>query len=92
MNATSCINLYAQRSKGKDAQHPNEMDRMDFGELYAYTAVDIYPRSPGGATSRLDRQDGRKALELVMAYLGSCEVLQTDGGKEFGGEFSHGIL
>jgi len=26
-------------------------------------------------------------LEMVMAYFGCCEVLQTDGGKEFGGEF-----
>lgn len=65
-----------------------QMDTVDFGELYAYTAVDIYTREVQvvllpGLTSR----DGRKALELVMAYFGSCEVLQTDGGKEFGGEF-----
>jgi transposase InsO family protein len=65
-----------------------QMDTVDFGALYAYTAVDIYTREaqvvllPG-----LTGQDGRKALELVMAYFGSCEVLQTDGGKEFMGEF-----
>lgn len=39
----------------------------------------------------LTGQDGRKALELVMAYFGSCEVLQTDGGKEFMGEFEEKV-
>jgi len=68
------------------------MDTVDFGELYAYTAVDIYTREaqvvmlPG-----LTGQDGRKALESVMAYFGSCEVLQTDGGKEFLGEFEERV-
>ncbi len=80
-------------SHPEDAQHPKEMDTVDFGEFYAYTALDMYTREAQvvlfpGLTSR----DGRKALELVMAYFGSCDVLQTDGGKEFAGEFSHGIL
>ena len=61
---------------------------MEFRWLYAYTAVDIHTRQaqvmllPG-----LTSQDGRKALELARAYFGSCEVLQTDGGGEFRGEF-----
>jgi len=61
-----------------------QIDTVDFGELYAYSAVDIYPREaqvvllPG-----LTSKDGGMALELVMAYFGSCKVLQTDGGKEF---------
>jgi len=68
------------------------MDTVDFGGLYAYTAVDIFTREAQvvllpGLTSR----DGRKALELVMAYFGSCEVLQTDGGKEFMGEFEEKV-
>jgi|GEM_PF-3699097 len=39
-------------------------------------------------------QDGQNLLlfSLEVAYFGSCEVLQTDGRKEFGSEFSHGIL
>lgn len=53
----------------------------------------IYPRSPGGATSRLKQSRWAQGTGiLVMAYFGFCEVLQTDGGKEFRGEFSHGIL
>lgn len=67
------------------------MIQVDFGELYAYTAVDICTREAQlvllpGLTSR----DGRKALEIVMAYFDSCEVLQTDEGKEFGVSFPAG--
>lgn len=74
--------------RAKGPRQVIQMDTVDFGELYAYTAVDIYTREaqvvllPG-----LTGQDGRKALEIVMTYFGSCEILQTDGGKEFGGEF-----
>lgn len=69
-----------------------QMDTVDFGGLYAYSAIDTYTREvqvvllPG-----LTGEDGRKALDLVMAYFGSCEVLQTDGGKEFKGEFEQRV-
>lgn len=39
----------------------------------------------------LTGEDRRKALELVMAYFGSCEVLQTNRGKEFMGEFERRV-
>lgn len=73
------------------AQAPRQviqMDTLDLGQLYAYTAIDTYTREaqvvlrPG-----LSGEDGREALERVMAYFGRCEVLQTDGGHEFGGQF-----
>jgi transposase InsO family protein len=69
-----------------------QMDTVHFGGLYAYTAIDTYTREaqvvllPG-----LTGKDGRQALELVMSYFGSCEVLQTDGGKEFRGEFEQTV-
>jgi transposase InsO family protein len=69
-----------------------QMDTVDFGGLYAYTAIDTYTREaqvvllPG-----LTGKDGRQALEIVMSYFGSCEVLQTDGGKEFRGEFEQRV-
>ncbi len=62
--------------------HPKEMDIVDFGEFYAYGAMDIYTREaqvvllPG-----LTSQDEHRALESVMAYFGSCKVLQAEGGK-----------
>lgn len=77
------------------AQAPRQviqMDTVDLGEVYAYTAVDIYTREAQvvlrpGVTS----QDGRRALERMMAYFGSCQVVQTDGGPEFGGEFEERV-
>lgn len=69
-----------------------QMDTMDFGELYAHNVVDIHTQEAQvvllpGLTSR----DGRKALESVMAYFGSCAILHTDGGKKFGGEFEEKV-
>jgi len=69
-----------------------QMDTVDFGGLFAYTAIDTYTREaqvvllPG-----LTGHDGRQALEVVMSYFGFCEVLQTDGGKEFMGEFEQRV-
>jgi hypothetical protein len=65
---------------------------VDSGGRSAYTAIDAYAREvqvvllPG-----LTGEDRRKALELVMAYFGSCEVLQTNRGKEFMGEFERRV-
>lgn len=73
------------------AEAPREviqMDTVDFGGLYAYTAIDTHTREAQVVLlPSLTGEDGRKALDAVMAYFGSCEVLQTDGGKEFMGEF-----
>jgi transposase len=69
-----------------------QMDSMDFGQVYAFTAVDIHTREaqvvlrPG-----LTAQDGHAALVEVMAYFGRCQLLQTDGGAEFAGEFARTI-
>lgn len=66
-----------------------QMDTIDLGEVYAYTAVDIYTRE-GQVVLRpgLTAQDGEAALAEVMAYFGRCDLLQTDGGSEFKGEFA----
>lgn len=80
------------RAKGPREVIQMGEDTVDFGGLYAYTAIDTYTREaqvvllPG-----LSGQDARQALELVMSYFGSCEVLQTDGGKEFMGEFEQRV-
>jgi transposase InsO family protein len=69
-----------------------QMDTVDFGGLYAYTAIDTYTREAQVILlPSLTGEDGRKALDAVMAYFGSCKVLQTDGGREFMGEFEQGV-
>lgn len=78
--------------RAKGPRQVIQMDTVALGELYAYTAVDIYTREaqvvllPG-----LTGADGLRALEEVMVYFGYCEVLQTDGGREFAGAFEEKI-
>jgi transposase len=65
-----------------------EMDTIDFGDVFAYTAIDIFTRE-GQVVLRetLTAEDGAAALEEVMAYFGACHVIQTDGGSEFEADF-----
>lgn len=74
------------------ANEPREviqMDTVDFGEVFAFTAVDIFTREaqvvlrPG-----LTAKDGHAALKCFMAYFGHCQTIQTDGGSEFEAEFA----
>jgi transposase len=65
-----------------------QMDTIDFGDIYAYTAIGTYTRE-GQVVLRpsLTSRDGASALKSVMRYFGGCQLLQTDGGSEFEGEF-----
>lgn len=65
-----------------------QMDTIDFGDVYAFTAIDTYTRE-GQVVLRpsLTSRDGALALKKVMSYFGGCQVIQTDGGSEFEGEF-----
>jgi transposase len=66
-----------------------QMDTIDFGQVFAFTAIDIHTREgqvvlqPG-----ITAAHGRAALETLMAYFGHCQVIQTDGGSEFEAEFA----
>ncbi len=89
------------RSKGRkniargplpQASGPREviqMDTIDCGDVFAFTAVDIFTREaqivlrPG-----LTATDGEAALKSFMAYFGHCQTIQTDGGSEFEAEFA----
>ena len=67
-----------------------QMDSMDFGELYAFTAVDIYSREADILiVPELTARFGKEFLYRSMSqrFGGHVKVLQTDGGPEFKGEF-----
>jgi len=66
-----------------------QMDTIDFGEVFAFTALDIFTRE-GQVVLRpgLTAQDGEAALQVFMAYFGHCQTIQTDGGSEFEAEFA----
>lgn len=76
------------RGKVPKAERPREVlqaDTVDFGSLFAYTAIDTYTREVAvvwGAS--LTDEEGAKCLEKIFSVLGSCQVLQTDNGREFG--------
>ena len=67
-----------------------QMDTIDFGELYAFTAVDIFTREADILIStELTAEFGRQFLYRSMRrrFGGHVKLLQTDGGPEFKAEF-----
>ncbi|HLA05530.1 MAG TPA: integrase core domain-containing protein [Syntrophales bacterium] len=61
-----------------------QSDTVDFGELFAFTSIDIFTREAQVVVrAGLDGQDGAAALEKQMAYFKFSELLQRDGGPEF---------
>lgn len=66
-----------------------QMDSIDFGAVFAFTAVDTFTRE-GQVVLRpgLTARDGEAALQAFMAYFGHCQTIQTDGGSEFEAEFA----
>jgi len=95
------LNKYLQlRAKGRrnrrrgpvpQATCPRQVIQMDtvfFGEVYAFTAIDIYTREAQVVLRPdLTAREGAAALQTIMSYFGSCQLIQTDGGSEFEGEF-----
>ena len=69
-----------------------QLDTIDFEDVYAYTAIDIFSRE-GQVVLRetLTAEDGADALDELMAYFGSCQIIQTDGGSEFEADFAERV-
>ncbi|MFH0937075.1 MAG: hypothetical protein V1808_02185 [Candidatus Daviesbacteria bacterium] len=67
-----------------------QMDSIDFGEVFALTAVDIYSREADIILRpSLTAKDGAIFLDICMVrrFDGFSELIQTDGGSEFKDEF-----
>jgi IS30 family transposase len=66
-----------------------QMDTIDLGDVFAYTAIDIFSRE-GQVVLRptLTAEDGADALVDLMGYFGSSQIIQTDGGSEFEADFA----
>lgn len=59
-------------------------DTVDFGGLFAYTAIDIFGRDAQVIIrAGIEASDGAKALKQQMKYFQFCDLLQRDGGSEF---------
>ena len=82
-----------ERGRIPTATKPQEvvqMDTIDFGELFAFTGVDIYSREADVFLApALTASYGYQFLEQSMErrFHGHVHLLQTDGGSEFKEEF-----
>jgi len=78
--------------RGKKAGEIVQMDTVDLGEVFGFTAIDTYSRQaavvirPG-----LTGQDGKAALAVFAHVFGKLKVIQTDGGSEFEKEFAQTV-
>jgi transposase InsO family protein len=69
-----------------------QMDTVAFGQVFAFTGIDIYTREAAVVLRpALTREDGAAFVHTAMAdrFTGHVAVLQTDGGPEFKGSFAH---
>ena len=84
---------YHKRGPVPVASKPREviqMDTVDFGEVFAFTAVDIYSREADVVLRpSLTSHDGAVFLDTTMRrrFNLHSELIQSDGGPEFKDEF-----
>ena len=71
-----------------------QMDTVHFGMVYAFTAVDIFARDVAVKLyPTLTSTDGLDFLNhAFQTKYGHTELLQTDGGPEFKGEFKQNVF
>lgn len=65
-----------------------EHDTVDFGQLYAFTSIDIFTKEPAVVIATdLTSQTGVECLKIQQEYFGPVGLHQSDEGSEFKGEF-----
>lgn len=72
-----------------------QMDTVDFGDIYAFTGVDIFSREVDVLlVPQLTSFYGYQFLKQAMTrrFHGFSETIQTDGGHEFKSEFKKHVL
>lgn len=72
-----------------------QMDTVDFGQVYAFTAIDVFSREIDVLLRpSLTASDGLLFLNVSMKrrFDSHVDIIQTDGGSEFEAEFSSNVL
>jgi hypothetical protein len=70
------------------------MDTVIFGEVFAFTGVDIYTKEADVVLQTgLTSENGAMFLRTAMTrrFTGSVQIIQTDGGSEFKGVFAQQV-
>ena len=69
-----------------------EHDTVDLGELYAYTAIDIFTKEPSIYIGlNLEMETGAQAFAYHKAFYGHSELHQSDNGSEFQTSFREAV-
>ena len=78
---------YCKRGHVKKGEKPRESiqtDTVDFGQIFAFTAIDTYTKEASVILKPiLDSQAGKEALKEQLKYFKHIEHIQRDGGSEF---------
>jgi len=78
---------YCKRGHVKKGEKPRESiqaDSVDFGNVYAFTAIDTFTKEASVILKpALDSQSGKEALEEQLYFFQKIEHIQRDGGPEF---------
>jgi len=72
-----------------------QMDTVVFGDVFAFTAIDIFSKESAVLLRpALEAADGQAFLHNCMPerFDGHVEIIQTDGGSEFKGLFSQDVF
>lgn len=82
---------YSKRGYVRKGIKPREVvqtDTVDFGELFAFTAIDTHTREAGVIIkSGLTAKDGKEALKRQLKQFKRIDHIQRDGGSEFKAEW-----
>jgi hypothetical protein len=80
--------------KGTKPREVIQMDTVHFGMVFAFTAVDTYARDVSVKLyPTLTSRDGKDFLSYsFQKRFGHTDLLQTDGGPEFKGEFKQSVF
>ncbi len=87
-----------QRGPVPRASKPREviqMDSVDFGEVFAFTAIDIFSKEADVLIRpSLEAKDGQMFLHTCMKrrFNNYVDLIQTDGGPEFKREFRQDVF
>lgn len=79
----------------EQAREVVQVDTVDFGEVFAFTSVDIFTKEVDILLRpSLTSQDGLIFLETAMnrRFNGHVNLIQSDGGPEFKREFRSNVL
>jgi transposase InsO family protein len=78
---------YSKRGYVKKGERPRDsiqVDTVDFGGIFAFTAIDTFTREASVVLKeKLTAEKGKEALKKQLFFFGKINHIQRDGGSEF---------